>query len=74
VHLHSYGIEVTMPPHKEIGSSVCLKENESDRILKSFEEVWKSGRIPEKFNFARDVFDKHVVSHNKLTSLWLTIT
>jgi hypothetical protein len=45
--------------HKEKSSRV------GEEILQELEKVWKSGKPPEKFNFSRDIFDKHVVSFNQ---------
>ncbi|XP_037043011.1 acyl-coenzyme A synthetase ACSM3, mitochondrial-like [Bradysia coprophila] len=39
-----------------------------DRL--DLEAICRSGHIPKRFNFARDVFDRHVVERPSATALW----
>ncbi|OXA55342.1 Acyl-coenzyme A synthetase ACSM3, mitochondrial [Folsomia candida] len=41
-----------------------------DQILTELEEIWKKGKAPEKFNFSRDIFDRHALHRPTATALW----
>jgi len=51
-------LTLSYDPHNSLRSISSATES----ILKGFKSIWESGRTPDRFNFSRDVFDKHAVS------------